>query len=39
VRDGALSELGMPSFAGQLSDIDLRTLQAYIVSRARLAMR
>jgi PQQ-dependent dehydrogenase (methanol/ethanol family) len=39
VRDGALSELGMPSFAGQLSDIDLRNLQAYIVSRARLAMR
>lgn len=30
---------GMPSFAGQLSDNDLRRLQAYIVARARLLMR
>jgi hypothetical protein len=39
VRDGALSERGMPSFAGQLSNADLRNLQAYIVARARLEMR
>ena len=39
VRDGALSERGMPSFAGHLSDADLLNLQAYIVARARLEMR
>jgi cytochrome c553 len=39
VRDGALVENGMPSFAGQLSDDDMRRLQAYIVARARLLMR
>ncbi len=40
VRGGVLSDLGMPLFSSsQLSDADLRSLQAYIVSRARIAMR
>lgn len=39
VRDGALRDLGMPSFAGQLSEADLRNLQAYIVDRARHEMK
>jgi PQQ-dependent dehydrogenase (methanol/ethanol family) len=34
-----LEETGMPSFAGQLSDEEVRRLQAYIVARARLLMR
>ena len=39
VRGGALSELGMPSFGSQLSDEDLRNLQAYIVDQARRTIR
>jgi cytochrome c553 len=39
VRDGALLDRGMPGFAGQLSDEDLRSIQAYIVARARLDVR
>ena len=36
---GALSERGMPSFAGQLSTTQIQQLQSYLVSRARLEMR
>jgi mono/diheme cytochrome c family protein len=39
VRGGLLRDRGMPSFAGHLSDVDLRNLQSYIVARARLAAR
>jgi quinohemoprotein ethanol dehydrogenase len=35
---GEWSERGMPSFAGVLSDVEVRQLQAYIMSRSRLVV-
>ena len=39
VLEGTLLEQGMPSFRGRLSEQDVGRLQAYVVARARLAMR
>jgi quinohemoprotein ethanol dehydrogenase len=35
VRGGALHELGMPSFANDLTAAQVRSIEGYILSRAR----